>query len=193
MKKIKDKNMGICKCGHAQTEHDDTPFEVGHGSCKNCDCYRFTWTGWMEGKIPAAIQNKKIDKKIKSIFEDISNGIECSFISFRPQGTAGREPDWREACPICNSLFFTGMHGIAMYPYGPNPPSAIEIGSEMRFFCSPECYKEAIKQLFKILSENENVCWCIECPWKGVSKSLNPWKHENSKLNKSRRLTKNEK
>lgn len=43
MKLQKDKIMGVCKCGHKQQEHNTTEYQVGHGSCKKCDCSRFTW------------------------------------------------------------------------------------------------------------------------------------------------------
>ena len=57
MKKIKDKQMGMCSCGHPQQEHEDTLFEVGHGSCKNCNCFRFTWTRFLQEEISASIYN----------------------------------------------------------------------------------------------------------------------------------------
>ena len=57
MKKIRDKYMGMCKCGHPQQQHGDTPFEVGHGRCKKCNCCRFTWTRFLQ-EIPAPIKNK---------------------------------------------------------------------------------------------------------------------------------------
>lgn len=56
MKKIKDECMGMCKCGHPQQEHEDTPFEVGHGRCKKCNCRRFTWVGHQE-EIPDPVYN----------------------------------------------------------------------------------------------------------------------------------------
>lgn len=57
MEKIRDKHVGICRCGHPQQEHEDTHFEVGHGSCKNCNCRRFTWKRGLQEEIPAPICN----------------------------------------------------------------------------------------------------------------------------------------
>lgn len=57
MKKTRDKSMGMCRCGHPQQEHEDTHFEVGHGRCKNCSCFRFTWTKFLQEEIPAPIYN----------------------------------------------------------------------------------------------------------------------------------------
>jgi PRTRC genetic system protein C len=35
-----------CTCGHLRSEHNDR-FEQGHGSCKKCDCRKFTWDSWV--------------------------------------------------------------------------------------------------------------------------------------------------
>ncbi len=57
MKKIRDKQMGMCSCGHPQQEHEDTLFEADHGECTKCNCHRFTWKGWLQEEIPAPINN----------------------------------------------------------------------------------------------------------------------------------------
>lgn len=57
MKKIRDKHMGMCKCNHPQQEHEDTHLEVGHGSCRKCNCHRFSWKGWLQEEVPAPIYN----------------------------------------------------------------------------------------------------------------------------------------
>lgn len=42
----------VCKCGHlgdgANSHHEDTAFEAGHGPCRDpgCDCGRFSWRGF---------------------------------------------------------------------------------------------------------------------------------------------------
>ena len=35
-----------CKCGHLRSEHNDT-LAIGHGDCKVCECFKFTWTGFI--------------------------------------------------------------------------------------------------------------------------------------------------
>ncbi len=39
----------ICTCGHRQDQHNDT-FAFGHGDCKECDCQKFTWNGFLDYK-----------------------------------------------------------------------------------------------------------------------------------------------
>lgn len=39
----------LCSCKHKRSEHDDT-FAQGHGSCKKCDCKKFTWIAFLDKK-----------------------------------------------------------------------------------------------------------------------------------------------
>ena len=45
-KKIIDER---CRCGHLKSEHGTTMVAVGHGSCNECGCCRFTWMEYIYG------------------------------------------------------------------------------------------------------------------------------------------------
>lgn len=85
MEKINCKFSGICKCGHLQQHHRDTHFEEGHGSCKKCNCQRFTWVK-QQGEIPVLyIKNIQKIKEIKYKFNrdtGILNNGKGLFLSF---------------------------------------------------------------------------------------------------------------
>lgn len=39
-----------CTCGCLKSEHNDT-LAKGHGSCKKCDCPKFTWASFVREQI----------------------------------------------------------------------------------------------------------------------------------------------
>lgn len=58
--------ISICKCGHkgdgSNSEHKNS-FSPGHGSCKLCNCERFTWSSFT----PEWIRNVVERDKLKTI------------------------------------------------------------------------------------------------------------------------------
>jgi hypothetical protein len=40
----------LCTCGHKRSEHSPRGIHEsldGHGPCDECDCFKFTWKGWI--------------------------------------------------------------------------------------------------------------------------------------------------